>query len=40
MLLWILLVCFNPTALGELEETQITDDIDLTEFELDIVRHV
>ncbi len=41
MLLLTLLLCFSPRALGQLEEYQFEDDadLDLADFDLDIVRH-
>lgn len=36
MLLLTLLLCFSPGVLGQLEESQFGDDIDLADFELDI----
>lgn len=42
MLLLILLICFSPSVLGQLEESQFGDetDSDLADFDLDIVRHL
>lgn len=37
MLLLVLLVCFSPTVLGQLEESQSEDDLDLTDFDFGIV---
>ncbi|XP_076578158.1 inter-alpha-trypsin inhibitor heavy chain H5 [Chaetodon auriga] len=36
MLLLTLLLCFSPGVLGQLEESQFGDDIDLADFDLDI----
>lgn len=44
MLLVLLLLtslgCLSPGALGQLEESQFGDEIDLTDFDLDIVREL
>ena len=40
LLLLTSLVCLSPGALGQLEESQFGDEIDLTDFDLDIVREL
>lgn len=42
MLLLTLLMCVSASALGELKEPQLEDDIDsdLSDFDLDIVRYL
>lgn len=37
MLLLVLLVCFSPAVLGQLEESQSADNPDLTDFDFGIV---
>lgn len=42
LLLTLLMMCFSPSILGQLEESQSGEDIDfdITDFDLDIVRHL
>lgn len=37
MLLLVLLVFFSPAVLGQLEESQFADNLDLTDFDFGIV---